>query len=219
MIDREKLQSAIAQAILPYTKEPTPQDSNEESADEEDYLNDPFVIGTSSYIAQEVLESGIEIEEDQADLDDENLENLPLFNILSSLLTELLSISSPLPVISNIIQTYFTPEADSRTHYHIRNGPCEVFPVPVPIPIRFLSLSLACPCPPSIIPTQCPYTPIRYTNTNPALRPFHGPYIPPPDPPLNPPHPPQTQHLHPHRNDLPRSLDMSILSQCNPFDV
>ena len=134
MIDREKLQSAIAQAILPYTKETIAQDSNEESADEDDDLNDPFVVETSNYIAQEVIESGIEIEEDQADLDDENLENLPLFTILSSLLRELLSISSPMSIISNIIQTYFTPEADSRTHCHIRNGPCEVLPVPVPPP-------------------------------------------------------------------------------------
>jgi hypothetical protein len=134
MIDREKLQSAIVHAILPYTKETALQKSNEESTEEEDYSDDPFVVEMANYIAQEVIESGINIEADQADLDDEDLENLPLYNIVSSLLRELLSIPSPLPILSNIIQTYITPEPDPQIHNHIRNGPCEVLLLPIPPP-------------------------------------------------------------------------------------
>jgi hypothetical protein len=129
MIDRERLQSAITDAISPYAKETVPEDEDDEV---EDPVNDPFVIETANYITQEIIDSGLNIEEEQADLDDEDLENLPLYHILSPLLAELLSTPSSLQIMSNIIQTYFTPEPDPHTYRHIRNGPCQVNPQTTP---------------------------------------------------------------------------------------
>jgi hypothetical protein len=121
MIDREKLHSAIVQAITPYAKETASED-----IDGEDLLNDPFVIETASFLFQETLDSGLDITEDQADLDDEELENLPLYHILVPPIHQLLSTTETLPIISNILQIYTSPDPDPETHQHTRYGPCEV---------------------------------------------------------------------------------------------
>jgi hypothetical protein len=121
MIDREKLQSAIVQAITPYAKETAPEDT-----EAEDPLNDPFVSETASFLFQEILDSGLDITDSQADLDDEDLENLPLYQILSPPIHQLLATTETLPIISNILQIYTSPDPDPESHQHARYGPCEV---------------------------------------------------------------------------------------------
>jgi hypothetical protein len=119
MIEREKLQTAIEEAILPFANE-TSQEQNG------DVTDDSFVIETTKFLAQELIDSKIEITDDQADLDDEDLENLPITQVLSPHIIELLSPPEPLSIISTIIQIYTSPGPDPETHYHLRNGPCEV---------------------------------------------------------------------------------------------
>ena len=119
MIEREKLQTAIEQAILPFASEA----SQEQNGDPTD---DSFVIETTTFLAQELIDSKIEITEDQADLDDEDLENLPITQVLAPHLIELLSPPEPLNKISTILQVYTSPDPGPETHHHLRNGPCEV---------------------------------------------------------------------------------------------
>jgi hypothetical protein len=123
MIDREKLHSAIIQAITPYAKETAPEHIDTE---DEDPSNDPFIIETASFLSQEIIDSGLDITDDQADLDDEDLENLPLFHILAPHIPELLSTTETSTIISNILQIYTSPDPESETHSHTRYGPCEV---------------------------------------------------------------------------------------------
>ena len=120
MIDRGKLQSAIIQAITPYAKETAPEDTDG------DPLNDTFVIETASFLLQEILDSGLDITDDQADLDDDDLENLPLYQILSPPIHQLLATTETLPIISNILQIYTSPDPHPESHEHTRYGPCEV---------------------------------------------------------------------------------------------
>src|SRR5579862_2911630 len=119
MLDRERLYNAIATAISPYARESAPEDI------EEDPIEDPFVIETATFLTQEIIDSRVEITEEQAELDDDDLENLPLSNVLSPHLIELLGIVDPIRIISNIIEIYYTPEPETE-HHHLRNGPCEV---------------------------------------------------------------------------------------------
>jgi hypothetical protein len=119
MLDRERLQAAIEEAILPYAKETEDADG--------DPLNDPFVVETAAFLTQELIYSKADITEEQADLDDEDIENLPISNILTPHLLELLSPKDPISIISTIIQIYSAPEPDPEIHRHIRNGPCEVY--------------------------------------------------------------------------------------------
>ena len=120
MLNREKLQRAIEEAILPFTKETAPDDA-------EDYLIDSFVVETATFLTQEVIYSKIDITEEQADLDDEDIESLPITYTLSPHLHELLSPKDPISIISTIIQIYTAPEPDPEIHRHTRNGPCEVY--------------------------------------------------------------------------------------------
>jgi len=120
MLVREKLQSAIEQAITPY--------ANETSEEVDVDQADPFVVETATFLTQELIDSKVEITEDQAVLDDEDLEGLPISHILTPHLQELLSPKDPLAVVSNIIQIYTSPEPDPETHKHLRNGPCKVNP-------------------------------------------------------------------------------------------
>ena len=122
MLDREKLQAAIEEAILPYAKETEDADG--------DPLNDPFVVETAAFLTQELIYSKADITEEQADLDDEDIESLPISHILTPHLLELLSPKDPISIISTIIQIYSAPEPDPEIHRHIRNGPCEVFYLP-----------------------------------------------------------------------------------------
>lgn len=122
MLDREKLQSAIEQAIFPYSK-----DSAEEASEGEEGF-DPFVLETSSFLTQELIDCEIEIIDEQAEMDDEDLESLPITHILTPHLQQLLSLKDPLAIISNIIQIYTSPPPEPETHEHQRNGPCEVSP-------------------------------------------------------------------------------------------
>jgi hypothetical protein len=119
MIDREKLQRAVTRGILPYALETAEEE-------EEDAYHDPFVIETASFLSQEILESGIEITDEQAELDDEELENLPLTNLLFPHLQELLSVKDPINIISSILQIYTAPDPDPELHRHVRYGDCEV---------------------------------------------------------------------------------------------
>ena len=120
MFDREKLQNAIAQAILPYTQEIIAEDIREE-----DPLMDPFVIETAAFLTQELIDSKIDISDDQADLDDEDLENLLIAQILTPHLRELLSAKDPMARISSILQIYTAPEP-VEVHRHVQYGECEV---------------------------------------------------------------------------------------------
>jgi len=131
MVDREKLYQAIVKAIVPCAKETAP-----ENLDEEDPLQDPFVIETATFLTQEILDSNIDITEDQEELDDQELENLPISNILTPHLEELLGADDPIRIISNIIEIYYTPEPEPEYH-HLRNGPCEVSSPPSEGPRKY----------------------------------------------------------------------------------
>jgi hypothetical protein len=120
VVDREKLYTAIAGAILPYTEETAPEDADG------DPLNDPFVIETATFLVEEIIYSGIDITDEQAELDGEELENLPITQILTPRLNELLSPKDPLQIISAIIQLYTSPDPSPERRQHLRNGPCEV---------------------------------------------------------------------------------------------
>ena len=124
MLDREKLQASIEEAIFPYAKETAPENQDG------DPLNDPFVVETAIFLTQEVIYSKLDITEEQADLDDEDIENLPISHTLTPHLIELLSPKDSISIISTIIQIYTAPEPDPEIHRHIRNGPCEVFYFP-----------------------------------------------------------------------------------------
>jgi len=89
-------------------------------------MGDSFVIETTKFLAQELIDSKIEITDDQADLDDEDLENLPITQVLTPHLIQLLSPPDPLNIISTILQLYIYPGPGPETHHHVRNGPCEV---------------------------------------------------------------------------------------------
>ena len=115
------MRAAIEEAILPYAKETAPEDADG------DPLNDPFVVETATFLTQEVIYSKIDITEEEADLDDEDIEDLPISHILTPHLIELLSPKDPISIISTIIQIYIAPEPAPEIHHHIRNGPCEVF--------------------------------------------------------------------------------------------
>jgi len=120
MIEREKLQTAIVQAISPFANEEIQEEGGED--------DDPFIHETATFLAQELIDSKIEITDDQADLHDEDLENLPITQILSPHIIQLLAPSDPLNIISTIIQIYTAPDPDPETHPRLRNGPCEVHP-------------------------------------------------------------------------------------------
>jgi len=116
VLDRNRLYNAITTAILPH--------ATRHEDDEELESEDAFIRETATFLTQEIIDSNIEITEDQAELDDEQLENLPISN-LSPHLNQLLDITDPIRLISNIIQIYYTANSE-EPHYHIRNGPCEV---------------------------------------------------------------------------------------------
>jgi hypothetical protein len=120
MIDREKLQLAFAYAILPYAQETALEDSVD------DPLNDPFVIETAAFLTQEVIDSNLNITDELADLDDDELEDQPITQLVAPHLQELLSSDDPLAIISTTIQLYTAPPPGPETHQHLRNGPCEV---------------------------------------------------------------------------------------------
>lgn len=125
VVDREKLYTAIAKSILPCIDEATQEDADD------DPLNDPFITETATFLVEEIIYSGIDITDEQAELDNEdleNLENLPITHILAPRLNELLSPKDPLPIISAIIQLYTSPDPGPEKHQHLRNGPCEVSP-------------------------------------------------------------------------------------------
>jgi hypothetical protein len=117
MLYREKLQSAIQQAILPYATETSEED-----------VDNSFVTETAIFLAQEIIHSEIDITETQAELDDDDLENLPITQILTPHFQQLLSVQDTLSLTSTIIQIYTLPEPDPETHRHIRTGQCEVLP-------------------------------------------------------------------------------------------
>jgi hypothetical protein len=124
MVERLKLQLAIAHAILPFALETA---SEYNSTDSDDPLNDPFVTETATFLTQEIIDSGLDIADDDAELDDEEVENLPLAHVLTPLLQELFSPKDPTAIISTIIQIYTSPEPDPDVHHRIRYGSCEVF--------------------------------------------------------------------------------------------
>ena len=101
MLNGEKLQSAIEQAITPY--------ANESSEQVDVDLADPFVVETATFLTQELIDSKVEITEDQGALDDEDLESLPITHILTPHLQELLSPKDPLcNCIKHYPDIYFT---------------------------------------------------------------------------------------------------------------
>ena len=117
MIDQEKLQRAVVQAILPYVGVPE---------NDEDPENDPFAVEAAKFLTQELIHSKVDISEDQAELDYEGLENLPITQILTPYLNDLLSPQDPVSIISSIIQIYMTSEPKEK-HPRVQYGPCEVF--------------------------------------------------------------------------------------------
>lgn len=128
MVDRDKLKNAIARAILPYAQEtPPPEESDD------DFQVDQFVIETATFFSQEVIDAKIEISDDQAELDDEDLESLPITQILTPHLLDLLGPKNSVSIISNIIQIYTAPEPAPENHQHIRYGSCEVQPLLEPV--------------------------------------------------------------------------------------
>ena len=123
MVDRDKLLNAIAHAILPYAQET----STEENDD--DCQIDQFVIETATFLSQEVIDGKIEISDDQAELDDEDLESLPITQILTPHLLDLLATKNPVSIISNVLQIYTAPEPAPEIQQHIQYGSCEVQPL------------------------------------------------------------------------------------------
>jgi hypothetical protein len=121
MLDQGRLQLSIEQAIRPYTKE-TDLLSEEEVLKEDD----PFVIEVASFLTRELVDSDVTITEDQALLDDEELENLPVAQVLLPHIEQLISPTEPLSTVASIIQIYTAPDPDPETQPHTRFGPCEV---------------------------------------------------------------------------------------------
>ena len=74
-------------------------------------MDHSFVIKTTKFLAQELIDSKIEITDDQADLDDQDLENLPITQVLSSHIIERLSDFYPRKWSSwaNLIHQLFYP--------------------------------------------------------------------------------------------------------------
>jgi hypothetical protein len=118
MVDRDKLYEAIRQTIWPYA----------DTDNDDDATNDSFVTETATFLTQEIVDMNIEITEEQTELDDDELENLPISN-LSPHLTQILSVNDPIRLISSIIQLYCTPVQETQFH-HYRIGQCEVSPIP-----------------------------------------------------------------------------------------
>ena len=123
MVERQKLQSAIAQAILPYARE----SKFEDYTDENDPFKDPFIVETAAFLTQEVVDSGLDIKDNFVELDDEDLENLPLTHVLLPPLQDLIPTKDPIAIVSNIIQNYTLAEPDLEAHHHVRLGECEVY--------------------------------------------------------------------------------------------
>jgi len=122
MCDKGNLQLAIEQAIRPYTKEENGTFSEEESTNSGDHL----VSEIAAFLTRELVDSNVSIEDDQAELDDEELERLPVTQILVPHIEQLISPDDPLSIVANIIQIYTAPAPDPETHFHVRYGSCEV---------------------------------------------------------------------------------------------
>ena len=75
MLAREKLKGAIEQAIVPFATE---------TSGDDDTTNDSFVVETAEFLTQQLIDNGIEIIDEQAELDDEDLENLKICQLLIS---------------------------------------------------------------------------------------------------------------------------------------
>jgi hypothetical protein len=123
LMDREKLHSAFAHTILPYA-----QETASDKSDEGGLLNDSFVIKTAAFLTQEVVDSGLDITDDQANLDDEELENLPIAQLLVPHLQELLFVQDPIVIVSETLRIY-TSEASEADHQRLSYGPCEAHPI------------------------------------------------------------------------------------------
>ena len=125
MLDQSRLRLSFEQAIRPYTKEHDPL-SDEEVLKEED----PVVIEIASFLTRELVDSDVVITEEQATLDDEELETLLIAQVLVPHIEQLISPIRPLTTIASIIQIYTAPDPDPKTQPHTRFGPCQVV-VPV----------------------------------------------------------------------------------------
>jgi hypothetical protein len=126
MLDQGKLQSSIAQAIFPYSRDSVSESTDTYSAgDDIDNLNDLFVTETAIFLTQEVVHSGLDIGQDLVELEDDDLENLPLVQVLVPRLEELIAPKDPIAIVSTVIQIYTSPEP-VEAHYHVRFGDCEV---------------------------------------------------------------------------------------------
>jgi len=121
MFDKGKLQLSIEQAIRLYTKE------NERFSEKESTDSDAdFVSELAAFLARELVDSNVSITDDQAELDGEELESLPVAQILVPHIEQLISPDDPVSIVANIIQIYTAPAPDPETHVHVRYGACEV---------------------------------------------------------------------------------------------
>jgi hypothetical protein len=120
-MDRETLERAIAKAIVPYAVD------GGDMQVLEDPLEDEYVLDTAGFLATELIDNGFKFTEEDAELDDEDLENLPVSSILLPLIQQLLDPADPVRLLSNVIQSYLTPPTSLPTK-HQPFGPCEVPP-------------------------------------------------------------------------------------------
>lgn len=121
MLDQGRLQWSIEQAIRPHTNETDPLSEQELPKEE-----DPFVIEVASFLTRELVDLDVTITEDQALLDDEELQNLPVAQVLGPHIEQLISSPKPLSTVARIIQIYTAPDPDPETQRHTRFGPCQV---------------------------------------------------------------------------------------------
>jgi hypothetical protein len=131
MLDQGRLQLSIEQAIRPYTEETDPLCEREVLEEE-----DPFIIEVASFLTRELVDSDVKIIEDQATFDDEELENLPIAQILVPHIEQLISSTRPLSTVASIIQIYTAPDPNPETQPHTRFGPCQVALRQFPLWIR-----------------------------------------------------------------------------------
>lgn len=124
MLDQGKLQLSIEKAIRPYTSENGPF-----SEDGLTNTEDPFAVETAAFLTRELVDANVSITEEQAELDDEELESLPVAQVLVPYIEQLISPKDPLSLVASIVQIYTVPDPEPETHAHIRYGSCEV-PLP-----------------------------------------------------------------------------------------
>jgi len=122
MCDKGNLQLAIERAIRPYTKEENDPFFEGELTNSGDH----FVSELAAFLTRELVDSNVSIRDDQAELDDEELERLPITQILVPHIKQLISPDDPVSIVANIIRIYTAPAPDPETHLHVRYGSCEV---------------------------------------------------------------------------------------------